>query len=332
MTAIGSASHVKVTNPLRIGLIGARSWVANQAVIPAIEASASCVLVAVGSSGGPVPQHLAHLDTGGYDRVLAHPDVEAVYVPLSNDQHRPWVERAAMAGKHVLCEKPLGLDGADAAAMVAVCEGAGVVLAEAWMTPFGARWAEIVGRAATGQLGEIRHLAATFTFPLDPKQTDNYRWNPGQGGGALLDVGIYALGAAVALWGAEPSIVHAAASRGVTGVDLSTSAWCQWDASRTASILVSFELPECQRLEVVGTSGRMVAEGSAFTGGPLATSYAFEASNGDTSPVPVVGNDPYLHMLDAFADAVRSRRPWPRSPAETVAMACLLDRVRQAGR
>ena len=234
MTAIGSASHVKATNPLRIGLIGARSWVANQAVIPAIEASASCVLVAVGSSGGPVPQHLAHLDTGGYDRVLAHPDVEAVYVPLSNDQHRPWVERAAMAGKHVLCEKPLGLDGADAAAMVAVCEGAGVVLAEAWMTPFGARWAEIVGRAATGQLGEIRHLAATFTFPLDPKQTNNYRWNPGQGGGALLDVGIYALGAAVALWGAEPSIVHAAASRGVTGVDLSTSAWCQWDASRTA--------------------------------------------------------------------------------------------------
>jgi predicted dehydrogenase len=317
-------------HPVRIGLLGARSWIAGQAVIPAIGASSGCTLAAVAAAGGPVPDHLAHLDVGTYDAVLADPSVDAVYVPLPNGLHRSWVERAAAAGKHVLCEKPLGVDADDAAAMTAACAAAGVLLAEAWMTPFGARWAEVMNRAAAGDLGDVRHVRGDFTFALETGRLDNYRWDPAQGGGALLDVGIYALGAAVALWGAEPVEVAATAVPTVTGVDATTSMWCDWGDGRTASALVSFELPERQRLELVGTTALIVVDGPAFTGGAAAISYERQPLEGDREVVTTVGDDPYLAMVEAFARAVRGIAPWPRPASEAVALARLLDRVRAA--
>ncbi len=316
--------------PLRFGILGARSWIANGAVIPAIEASSNGTLVAVAAATGPVPARLAPLDAGSYDAVLARPDVEAVYLPLPNGLHRQWVERAAAAGKHVLCEKPLGLDGPDATAMAATCEAAGVLLAEAWMTPFGARWAEVVAVAASGALGEVRHVRGQFTFTLGPEQAANYRWDPAQGGGALLDVGIYALGAAIALWGPEPATVAAASRPSESGVDATTSAWCDWGDGRTAHALVSFELPECQRLEIVATGGRVVVDGPAFTGGPQASSYERHGVDGSVASVAIPGNDAYVGMVEAFARAVRGIEPWPRPVSEAIALSRLLDRIRTA--
>lgn len=314
-----------------IGLLGARSWVANRAVIPAIAASQRCELVAVGSAGGPVPDSLAQLDAGGYDAVLAHPDVEAVYIALSNGLHRTWVERAAQAGKHVLCEKPLGVHVADTAAMISACDDAGVVLAEAWMTPFGGRWQQVMAAVAKGQLGDIRHVRADFTFVISPDQQTNYRWDPAQGGGALLDVGIYALGAAVQLWGPQPDVVRVSRHLGPSGIDTTTSAWCDWGSGRTASVLVSFALPECQRLELVGTAGRIVVGGPAFTGGELATEYRQAGPDGQDVLMDVAPDDPYRHMVDAFASAVRGVQPWPRAATEVLAMAQFIERLGRAG-
>ena len=321
---------MSATEPLRLGILGARSWIAAQAVIPAIAGSSDVVLTAVGAAGGPVPPALAHLDAGGYEGVLADPGVEAVYIPLANGLHRRWVERAARAGKHVLCEKPLGLDADDAAAMASACDAAGVLLAEAWMTPFGGRWAQVVAVARAGELGDVRHVRGEFTFVLGPHTAGNYRWAADQGGGALLDVGIYALGAAVALWGAEPVSVAASSQPSGTGVDATTSVWCDWGAGRTASALVSFELTERQRLELVGTAGLVVVDAAAFTGGPAATSYRRQRTDGALEVVPTVADDPYRGMVEAFARAVRGIAPWPRPATEAVALARLLDRIRAA--
>lgn len=317
---------------MRIGILGARSWIANRAVIPAIEACLSAELVAVAASGGPVPENLAALDVATYDGVLSDPRVEAVYIPLPNGLHRYWVERAAAAGKHVLCEKPLGLDASEAAAMAASCAAHGVILAEAWMTPFGARFADVVALAGSGALGDVRYVGGDFTFTIDASQAANYRWEIGQGGGALLDVGIYALGAAVALWGAEPLSVVAMSNIGPTGVDLTTSAWCDWGQGRSAAMLVSFELPEAQRLEIVGTAGRVVVDGPAFTGGAEAASYSRQTREGVTAMIDTINDDPYYNMIQAFALAVRGIQPWPRPPAETIAFALLLDRIRTAAK
>ena len=315
------------SDPLRVGVLGARSWIANQAVIPALVTSTRCELVAVAAAGGPVPTHLEHLDVGSYEAVLGQPDVEAVYIPLPNGLHRRWVEAAAAAGKHVLCEKPLGVGAADAAAMAETCEHAGVLLAEAWMTPFGARWSGVLTAASSGALGDVRYVRAEFTFVIGPGQETNYRWDARQGGGALLDVGIYALGAAVTLWGPDPITVAASSQPSATGVDATTSVWCDWGDGRTCSALVSFELPERQHLELCGTDARIVVDGPAFTGGANATTFSRHARDGTVTTVAAVGNDPYVSMVGAFADAVRGRQPWRRPIADSVAMARLLDRI-----
>ena len=274
-----------------------------------------------------MPTHLEHLDVGSYAAVLDRPDVEAVYIPLPNGMHRRWVEAAAAAGKHVVCEKPLGIDADDATAMVEACARAGVLLAEAWMTPFGERWSQVLAAASSGALGDVRHVRAEFTFVIGPGQETNYRWDRHQGGGALLDVGVYALGAAVTLWGADPITVSASARSSATGVDATTSVWCDWGEGRTCSALVSFELPERQHLELCGTDARVVVDGPAFTGGAGATSFSRHGLDGSVTTVAAVGNDPYVSMVDAFADAIRGRQPWPRPITEAVAMARLLDRI-----
>jgi len=273
--------------------------VATQAVIPAILASPRTTLVAVASRGGPVPDNLRAFDAGTYEAVIDHPAVEVVYVPLPNGLHRAWVERVVEAGKHALCEKPLAPGAPDVEAMLGAAERAGMRLAEAWPTPFQARWRRALDLASSGALGDVRHVRAEFTFPLAPGPVANYRWDRRQGGGALLDVGPYCLGTIAALWG----------------------------DGRTASALVSFELPERQLLELVGTAGRLVIDDRAFTGGAGATSMELARPDGSVETLVSPDVDPYQRMVSAFAGAVRGLEPWPRPAADVLALYRLLDRV-----
>jgi predicted dehydrogenase len=168
-----------------------------------------------------------------------------------------------------------------------------------------------VREAESGALGELRSVRGEFTFTLGPDRAADYRWDPAEGGGALLDVGIYATGAAVALWGPEPVTVEAAAHPGGRGVDATIEVFLAWEGGRTATAQCSFELPERQRLEIVGSERRLTVDGKPFTGSGITA---------------------YLGMVEAFADAVRGMRPWPRPVAESVALARLLDRILDAAR
>jgi D-xylose 1-dehydrogenase (NADP+, D-xylono-1,5-lactone-forming) len=133
--------------------------------------------------------------------------------------HVEWVARAAAAGKHVLCEKPLALDADEARAMSEVCAAAGVLVAEAWMTPFDPRWRATFGLVDDGLIGDVTRIEARFTFTIGPEHADNFRWSPSLGGGALLDVGIYCLGGAVRLWGADPETIVSTRVMAPSGVD-----------------------------------------------------------------------------------------------------------------
>jgi predicted dehydrogenase len=315
-----------------VGVIGARSMVATRAVMPAIDASELTRLVAVSSLGGPVPERWDHLGAGTYDDVLEHPDVEAVYIPLPNGMHRDWVERAASAGKHVLCEKPIAPTVADAEAMATACDAAGVLLAEAWMTPFDARWRAALDVARRGELGAVVDLDASFTFTIGADADDNYRWSPEQGGGALLDVGIYCLGPIVELWGADPDTIDATALWHTTGVDARTEATLSWADGREARIRCSFVDPEEQRIEVVGEAASMVIDGDAHTGGERARSFLVAGADGRVSTTSVEASDPYLGMVDAFARAVRGDKPWPRPMTSTIELLTLIERIASARR
>ena len=137
------------------GVIGATSWVAQRAVLPAIVASPEARLVGAASErvddvGTPFGAERSYRT---YTDLLDDPAIDAVYVPLPNSLHRSWVERAAAAGKHVLCEKPLAPTAADAEAMAKTCAAAGVLLMEAYVTPHHPRARAIAALVAAGRLG-----------------------------------------------------------------------------------------------------------------------------------------------------------------------------------
>ena len=319
-----------MTASIGFGVIGARSMVARQAVMPAIDAAPGVHLAAASSLGGPVPDDWAHLGAGTYEDVIDHPDVDVVYIPLPNGMHREWTARAAAAGKHVLCEKPIASTPADAAAMLAACDAAGVLLAEAWMTPFDARWSAALELARTGRLGTVLDIDSSFTFTIGSDNDDNYRWDPDQGGGALLDVGVYCLGPIVDLWGAEPDLVEATALWHTSGVDARTEATLEWIDGRQARIRCSFVDDEEQRFELIGTDASMIVDGAAHTGGDEARSITVATSDGRLRVEDVSPSNPYLGMVEAFAATVRGDAPWPHPMSTTIATLALLDRIAAA--
>lgn len=329
-----------MSEPLRLGVLGGRSWILHQAILPALALTDEVELVAVGAATGPVGEGIADAavrdalvaaDRGSYEGVLADDAVEAVYLPLPNDLHLPWVTRALEAGKHVLCEKPLGLTADEVVRMHATAEAAGLVLAEAWMTPFSPRWRATIEAAEEGAVGAVRHVRTEFTFPLGPESRTNYRFSPEHGGGSLYDVGIYALGPALRLLGDEPVDLEVVVERDPTGVDLTTVVLLDHGDGRSASAMTSFGLPDRQLLEVTGTQGRIIVETFAHTNPTGAPAPRLERIGEDPRALTYDDFDPYARMLQAFAAAARGVAPWPRPASDEVALARVLDRVLARG-
>ena len=311
---------------LRWGVIGATSRVARLAVMPAIAASPTARLVAVASEGGPAAPPGDARVYSRYEALLDDPDVEAVYVPLPNSLHRSWVERAAAASKHVLCEKPLAPTVADAKAMAAACAAAGVTLREAYMTPFHPRAAAVDALVASGRLGDLRFARAAFTSVLD--RPGDHRWRPEMGGGALLDVGTYCVAPLLRAAGRAPVRVEAAAVRSTSGVESAIAGWLDFGQGFAAAIECAFDAPERQSLEIVGTEAAVVLE-RAFTPGHADTRFSLQRRDGRAETVESRGADPYRAMIEAFHAAVRGAAR-AGSIAASIAVAAVLDRLREA--
>ena len=319
--------------PLRWGAIGATSWVATDAVLPAIAASPTAELVAVASrdpaAGRAVAERFgARRVHSGYQDLLDDDAVEAVYIPLPNALHAEWTLRAAAAGRHVLCEKPLACTAAPAERMVAACAAASVQLFEAYMTGFHPRTAAMLEICRSGELGELLSVDSVFAFPLE--DATNHRWNAAMGGGALLDVGPYALAPLLEL-GSPAELVAAAARRTGGGVDATTSGWLRLGpdpAAAVAGFSCSFEAPELQRLRVLGTRAALTVD-RPFTAGPDDTAIHLRGRDG-AEVRHSRGANAYLAMVEHCAAVIRNGEP-PRRPAATVlASMAMLDRVRVA--
>ena len=316
--------------PIGWGVIGATSQVAQKAVLPAIVASPWARLVAVAST------HAADVGGAGFGAVRAYrayaallddPEVEAVYVPLPNSLHREWVERAAAAGKHVLCEKPLAPTPADAEAMAAACAAAGVTLLEAYMTPFHPRAMAIETLVASGRLGGLRFARAAFTGVLD--RPDDHRWRPEMGGGALLDVGIYCVAPLLAAAGRTPARVEATATLAKSGVDASFSGWLDFGDGFTATIECSFDAPERQSLEIVGTEAALLVD-RAHTPGPEDAAITLRHRDGRLEEIMAGAANPYRAMIEHFQSVVRGEAAPLRSCAASITLLTVLERLRAA--
>jgi xylose dehydrogenase (NAD/NADP) len=322
---------------VRFAVLAPTSTVARLAVIPAMLSSPESELVAVASLSaepGAVPGVPSDVRwERRYEAVLEDDRVEAVYIPLPNSLHRQWVEAAAEAGKHVLCEKPIAVTAADARAMAASCEEAGVVLMEAYMTPFHPRARAIAKFSRSGALGEFLFGFAAFTGRLS--RPDDHRWHPEMGGGALLDVGIYCLSPLLQAAGAAADQadgrgvleVTGTSRPGEGGADASFSGFLAFGGGSSASFQCSFEAPERQYLELVGTEAAVLVE-RAFTPSHGDRVVFVRKADGSYDELETDGGDPYLSMLEHFCDVVRGRAELERPPRDSIALAALVDRLK----
>jgi predicted dehydrogenase len=241
---------------LRWGILGC-ARITRRGLIPGIRESDSSTLLAIGSRDLATAKAWADefgvpQAQGSYQSVVENPDVDAIYIPLPNELHKPWIFAAADAGKHVLCEKPLALDANEASEVVEYCRQRKVILMEAFMWRHQPRTIAIHKKVAEGVIGQLRLIRASFSFPM---QGDDWRLDPARGGGALWDVGCYGVSTARLFAAAEPEKLQAYAHFGSSGVDLSLSAVLEFPGGLCATIDCSFEQPYRCASELVGTQG-----------------------------------------------------------------------------
>ncbi|GJG89020.1 deoxyfructose oxidoreductase [Gemmatimonadetes bacterium T265] len=316
--------------PLRWGVLGAAS-IALRRVIPAIRESQHGEVVAIASRD--LAKARAAADAAGipraygsYEELLADPDVDAVYNPLPNHLHVPWSVRAAEAGKHVLCEKPLALSAAEARALLAARDRTGVQIAEAFMVRAHPRWLAVRELVERGRIGELRVVAGHFSYyKVDPADVRSRReW----GGGALLDVGCYPITLARWLFGAEPTAVVGMLEYDPSfGVDRLASGMLQF-ARGQAVFTCSSQLVYHQRIQVFGTTGRIDVERpfNPPADGPARVRVDAGGRPGDADEViefPAV--DQYVLQADRFAEAVRGVGTVPVSLEDSIGNMAVLD-------
>jgi len=265
-----------------------------------------------------------------YEELLADPEIEAVYIPLPNNLHPEWTLAAAQAGKHVLCEKPLAMTSAEARRMVDACSDAGVLLMEAFMYRLHPMWVAIMDLVESGAIGEVRSVQSAFSYFND--DPENIRNIPQVGGGALYDIGCYAVNTARMVFGSEPSSVKGAIRRDERlGTDIVTSALLDFDG-RHSTLVCSTQMEDDQRVVIHGTEGRIVVE-IPYNIPPDRPARFLQIAGGEPPVAPAIevheipGANPYTVQGDAFSRAVRSKGPVPIPPDDAVANLEVIERI-----
>ncbi|VTU17317.1 Glucose--fructose oxidoreductase precursor [Variovorax sp. SRS16] len=196
---------------------------------------------------------------GTYEALLSDPDIDAIYIPLPNSLHAEWAIRAAEAGKHVLCEKPLALGAAEARSMFDAAARHGVMLLEAYPYYFQPQTGDMLALLREGAIGTVRSVQASFGFNL-AKPQGNIRMNPELGGGALLDAGSYPLSLIRLVMGCAPQRVQADASWADSGVDISLAATLFYADGRRAQFDCAMDSAMHRRAMIAGTQGTIETE------------------------------------------------------------------------
>jgi predicted dehydrogenase len=302
-------------------------------VTPAIQRAVNSRVMAIASRDGAkalesattlgIPR--AH---GSYEDLLADDDIDAVYIPLPNDLHAEWTIRAAEAGKHVLCEKPLALTAAQAEAMVSACADAGVLLQEAFMYRHHPTWVETLRLVRSGAIGTVQAITSAFSYYND--DPSNIRNRLENGGGAVMDIGCYNINLSRLVFGEEPSTVRSVVRRDpISGVDTVTSAVLGFPGGGQSSFTCSTRAEDHQKVFIHGTDGRIEIE-IPFNIPPDVETRIFVTSEGESSTVTFPAADQYTIQAELFADAILTGSPVPVPPSDAVANMRVIEAVLSA--
>jgi predicted dehydrogenase len=266
---------------------------------------------------------------GSYEELLADPNIDAIYNPLPNQLHVPWTIRAAEAGKHVLCEKPLAMTRTEAESLLEVRARTRVLIGEAFMIRSHPQWLRTRALIDQGRIGQLRSVSALFSyFNNDPA---NIRNIPETGGGALYDIGCYCIHSARYAFGQEPTRVVGLIDRDPQlGTDRLTSALLDFPSGH-AIFTCSTQLVPFQRVHFYGTKGRIEIEIPYNAPPDRPTRIIIDdgrdlfGSGIETETFPIV--DQYTLQGDAFSRAILEGTPVPVSLEEGIANMTVIDAI-----
>ena len=337
-----------MTTPLRWGIL-ATGCIA-RAFAQGLQHSPTGTLAAVGSRRRETAERFgtefglpARACHASYEALLADEQVQAVYISNPHPGHAEWTIRCAEAGKHVLCEKPLAMNAAEAEKMVAAARRHGVFLMEAFMYRCHPQTAGLARLVREGAVGPVRNIQATFSFlaPMDPRSR---LFDPALGGGGILDVGCYPASMARLIAGAaqgqpfaEPLEFSAVGQIGETGVDIYTSAVARFPGGILAQLSCGTRVMQDNAVRIYGEDGWIHVPtpwAPARDGGP---SRVYLHRSGKDEPEEIVFHTPenrpaYLYTLEA--DHVAAHLSQGEAPAmswaDSLGNMRLLDRWRGA--
>jgi predicted dehydrogenase len=329
---------------VRWGILGV-SMFATRRMVPAMQRGRDLTVSAIASRSKDKAEKAARdlnipRAHGSYEELLADPEIDAVYIPLPNHLHVPYSIKAAEAGKHVLCEKPIALNAAEARALLDARDRTGVLIQEAAMIRVHPRWlatrAELA-RGSAGKIGELRSIVSSFGYHL--RQRDNVRYRRDMGGGTLLDVGFYPVSISRFCFGAEPTRVLASLTTDPeTGVDILAAAMLEFPSGHSI-FSCGMQLSPSQQVALMGGKGRisfdvpwspytdrptrLIIDRSEQLEEPVVESVAFEPCNqytllaegfsqavtsGAKAPLPLEDSVKNMAVLDALARSAQSGR------------------------
>ena len=310
---------------IRWGFLGA-GWIAQTALAPALHAANNSTLHAVASrdtersaSLNPTRVHKR------YEDLLDDPEIDAVYVNLSNEAHYQWTIAALTAGKHVLCEKPLALNHAQAQEMAGAAKKHNRVLTEAVWHQWHPRFVRIRELIQRGDLGALTSIDSSFCFTGNFE--NNYRLDPQKGGGSLLDVGVYQVHVWSALNPQNEVINIQSVDRTMsgTGVDMTTRVSAALGNGVSVKALASFEMPETQSIVISTEQATIECLGNdAFTSWNKPSSMRIANQIEEFAPV-----DPYRLMVENFSDRISDKPAWILGLEQSLYVSQVLDQIKE---
>jgi len=272
---------------------------------------------------------------GSYQELLVADEVDAVYIPLPNDAHAEWTIRAAEAGKHVLCEKPLALSATQAEEMARACALAGVKLAEAFMYRLHPSWVEVVRLVRGGAIGELQSVQSFFSYYNDAPA--NIRNRVEHGGGAIMDIGCYCINLSRMLFDAEPTRIEASVRRDPEMlIDIVSSALLEFPGGGQSAFTCSIRAEPYQRVHIFGTSGRIEIE-IPFNIPSDRETRIFMTASGDAPTAPITETlvfeaaDQYSIQASAFSRAVLENTEVPVPIEDAIANMKVIEAILATG-
>lgn len=316
-------------NKVKWGILG-NAKIAREKVIPALQKSPYCKVVAIASRSIAEVKKTARLlkiekAYGSYDELLNDKDIDAIYIPLPNHLHVEWAIKCIKAGKHVLCEKPVGLSYADALKLQEVANAhPKIKVMEGFMYHFHPQWLEAERLVNANKIGELKMIQSFFSYYNN--NPDNIRNKVDAGGGALMDIGCYCVSLSRFLFGEEPESVMASVERDpVMHTDRMTSGILNF-ANGTASFTCATQLMPYQRVNIMGTLGRIEIE-MPFNPTPEQQTKLSIYNKDGLKEVVFEPADQYTLQANAFSKAINNDEPVPFSLEDSLNNMKVIDAI-----